>query len=47
METKITTAADVNGDIPGGLADEYGIVILPQYYRILTGMTQCMGTNRI
>ena len=33
METKITIAADVNGDIPGGLADEYGIVILPQYYR--------------
>lgn len=23
----------MNGDIPGGLADEYGIVILPQYYR--------------
>lgn len=33
METKITIAADVNGDIPEGLADEYGIVILPQYYR--------------
>lgn len=46
METKITIAADVNGDIPGGLADEYGIVILPQYYRF-DRMTQCMGTNRI
>ena len=23
----------MNGDIPEGLADEYGIVILPQYYR--------------
>lgn len=33
MEKKITIAADINGDIPGGLADEYGIVILPQYYR--------------
>ena len=33
MEKKITIAADINGDIPGCLADEYGIVILPQYYR--------------
>ncbi len=39
MEKKITIAADINGDIPGELAEEYGIVILPQYYRFETDDT--------
>lgn len=30
---KITIAADINGDIPAELADNYDMVILPQYYR--------------
>lgn len=36
MENKITIAADINGDIPRDLAEEYGMVILPQYYRFDT-----------